>query len=87
MNIEEKYISESYQKKTSDKFKMSEYDELIKSAEKIQKNLDDSNTEVSIYSFIQHLKKKRGIIADKIGKINLFKYPKSQQEKWDSNEN
>jgi hypothetical protein len=30
MDIEEKYLSESYKQKTSNKFKMDEYDRLIK---------------------------------------------------------
>jgi hypothetical protein len=66
--------NESYKSKTSDKFKMSEYDKLIKNAEEIEKSLADDNlitrgkVGVSLYSFIQYLKQNRGIIADRIGK-------------------
>lgn len=62
--------NESYKNKTSDKFKMSEYDKLIKNAEEIEKSLSDDRDKVgvSLYSFIQYLKQKRGIIADRIGK-------------------
>jgi hypothetical protein len=78
MNIEEKYINESYhQKKTSGKFKMAEYDKLIKRAEEIENDLKNDDLisrgkeGVSIYPFIQLLKKNRGIIADRIGKNSI----------------